>query len=89
MSALVSILGALLPTVSFEGLTVAQWAAIASAIAAAEPQIKSAISALHPVFAAIASDLAGGKSAVEAASVARSRYIPGHGVDGEVEEIPS
>jgi hypothetical protein len=89
MSALVSILGTLLPAVSFEGLTVAQWAAIASAIAAAEPQIKSTISALHPVFGDIASDLSRGKSAVEAASVARSRYIPGYGVDGEVEELPS
>jgi hypothetical protein len=89
MSALVSILGTLLPAVSFEGLTVAQWAAIASAIATAEPQIKSTISALHPVFAAIASDISSGKSAVEAASVARSRYISGYGGDGEVEEISS
>jgi hypothetical protein len=89
MSALVSILDTLLPAVSFEGLTVAQWAAIASAIAGAEPQIKSTITALHPVFADIASALSSGKSADEVASGTRSRYISGYGGDGEVEEIPS
>jgi hypothetical protein len=87
MGALLSILGTIMPAVSFEGLTVTQWATIASAIAAAEPEIKSTITALHPVFAAIASDLYSGKSTDEAASIARSNNIPGYGVDGSVEEI--
>jgi len=76
MSALISILGTLLPAVSFEGLTVTQWVAIASAIAAAEPEIKSAITALHPAFTAIASDLATGKSPGEAGSAAHVRNVP-------------
>ena len=76
MSALVSILGTLLPAVSFEGLTVAQWIAIASAIGTAEPEIKAAIVALHPAFTTIASDLAAGKSAGEAGSAARIRAVP-------------
>lgn len=76
MGELATIFGALLPSVSFEGLTLAQWIGIASAIDAAAPEIKIAIVALHPAFAAIASDLANGKPAGEAGAAARVRAIP-------------
>jgi hypothetical protein len=76
MNALLSILATLLPTMRFEGLTIGQWVTIASAIGTAEPEIKSAIAALHPAFTAIASDLATGKSADEAGSAAHVRNIP-------------
>jgi hypothetical protein len=79
MDALAAILGVLMPSVSFEGLTVAQWIAIASAIEAAAPEIKATIAALHPALAAIASDLAGGKSSDEAGAAAQVRNIPTEG----------
>ena len=76
MAALIAVLGALLPSVSFAGLTAAQWVAIASAIGTAEPEIKAAIAALHPVFSAIASDLASGRSIAQAGHAAHARTIP-------------
>ena len=42
MDALAAILGVLVPSVSFEGLTVAQWIAIASAIEAAARFVREA-----------------------------------------------
>jgi hypothetical protein len=76
MDALASILGALLPSVSFAGLSIEQWIAIASAIETAAPEIKATVAALHPAFAAVVSDLAGGQSADAAGSAAWHRPLP-------------
>jgi len=67
MSALLAILGALLPATTIDGLTLGQWLAIATAVMNAEPEIKMALAALHPAFAEVVGDLAHGRTPDEAA----------------------
>jgi hypothetical protein len=74
MSAIIALLGAVVPAVSFEGLTIAQWATIASTLYTAEPEIKAAIVALHPAFKAVAADLDSGMSTDDAAQAAAQRH---------------
>jgi hypothetical protein len=73
VDAILGLLGAVLPAVSFEGLSVGQWLTIASAVYSATPEIKAAITALHPALAAVAADLDAGKSPDEAAAAAQQR----------------
>ena len=89
MSALLSILGALLPSVDIAGLPLSSWLTIAAAIEAAAPEERALIKALHPAFKAVAADLAAGLSKDAAAAAAQQRFIPGYAADGSVEEIPS
>lgn len=66
-----AIIAALLPGVSFAGLTLAQWLGLVTAIAQAEPTIVAIINTLHPVFTAIVTDLAAG---LPAPAIAQSAY---------------
>jgi hypothetical protein len=74
MDALLSIIAAVLPA-TVDGLTMAQWLTIATAVMSAEPEIKAALAALHPAFEAIVGDLAQGNAPDEEAEN-RLRAIP-------------
>jgi hypothetical protein len=66
MEALLSIVAAVVPG-TLAGLSLTQWLKIATALAGAEPEIKAALAALHPAFAALVADLARGSPPDEAA----------------------
>lgn len=100
---MLALLGAVLPLVQVLGLpaingalgalTLANWLTIAIDLVHAEPELVSALKALHPALSQFVTDIeGGGNHDVAAASVLLKlrapNTIPGYGKDG-VTEIPN